>query len=245
MLKTKTLPTPTMMKKDFATSRLDKFGVMPEAFLKEFNTKDASVRRYLLNSFTLFASISPEQQHQILNDLIQAEILNLAKKSQNYIQNKIIEVLKTFGIVKSMQPSEIADYYYRYYLMTGFIPEDVTADYLSKIIDFILGVEIAKMILSMSFIQQQRLFEIQGNYSNQVILFYRYIKPIRRKLIADKVIKRDKRGEHYYAIPLLTESEKLDYVFELFNMDKILYLGSSAKNFTFDKEYIYNQERGE
>ncbi len=233
------------MKKDFATKRLDRFGVMPDAFLEEFNTKDASVRRYLLNSFTLFASISPEQQHQIVNDLIQAEVLNLAKKSQTYIQNKIIEFLSPFGIAKSIQPSEVADYYYRYYLMTGVIPEDVTADYLSNLIDFILGVEIAKMILSMSFIQQQRLFEIQANYSTQVILFYRYIKPIRRKFISDKIIKRDKRGDHYYSSPPLTESEKLDYVFELFNMDKLLYLGSSAKNFTFDREYIYSTDRAE
>lgn len=233
------------MKKDFAKKRLDRFGVMPDAFLEEFNTKDASVRRYLLNSFTLFASISPEQQHQIVNDLIQAEVLNLAKKSQSYIQNKIVEFLSPFGIAKSIQPSEIADYYYRYYLMTGVIPEDVTADYLSNLIDFILGIEIAKMILSMSFIQQQRLFEIQANYSTQVILFYRYIKPIRRKFLTDKIIKRDKRGDHYYARPPLAESEKLDYVFELFNMDKLLYLGSSAKNFTFDKEYIFSQERAE
>ncbi|WP_242031821.1 hypothetical protein [Microcoleus sp. FACHB-672] len=227
------------MNKDFSNRRLDRFGVIPYSFLEEFRSKDASTRRYLLNSMTLFASISPEQQHQILNDLIQSELMNLAEQSKKYLHQNVKVVLKRMFIEKPLSEKEIAEYYYKYYTITGVIPEEVTNEYLNILVNFILGIEMSKLLFLMSFVEQQRFFELQENYSAQVVLFYRYIKPIRSKLIKEKIVNRDIIGNYYYNRPWVNEHELLDYIFDLFDLDKIIYLGNCAKVFTFEKEYIY------
>jgi hypothetical protein len=227
------------MSQNFPKKRLDKFGVSPSSFIEEFQKKDPSTRRYLLNSLTLFASISPEQQHQILNDLIQSEIMILAGKTQKHIQANVQSILTQLGLERSLNEKEIADCYYRYYLLTGFIPEEVTSNYLKILINFILGIELARLLFSMSFVEQQRFFELQGNYSTQVVLFYRYIRPIRNKMIKENLISRDVAGNHYYTKPIFKENELMDYVFDLFNLEKILYLGSCSSKIIFDKDYVY------
>ncbi len=227
------------MAKDFSKKRSDRFGISPQSFLEDFRGKDPSTRRYLLNTMTLFASISPEQQHQILNDLIQSELFILAEKTEKYMYDNIKIILSKFGIDKKLNKKDIAEYYYRYYLITGAIPEKLTAEFLKILVNFVLGIEIAKMIFLMSFVEQQRFFEIQGNYSTQVILFYRYIRPIRAKLIKEKVINRDLIGHYYYNRPWVGEHEVLDYIFDLFSLEKVVFLGSCAQNFTFENDYIY------
>ncbi|WP_044170058.1 hypothetical protein [Kamptonema formosum] len=227
------------MDQDFPNQRLDRFGVIPYTFLEDFRSKDPSTRRYLLNSMTLFASISSEQQHQILNDLIQSELLNLAAQSKKYLQDRIADAFNKFCISKNLGENEIAEYCYSYYVSSGILPDNMTADSLKKLGDFILGIELLKSIFLMSFVEQQRFFELQGNYSSQAVLFYRYIKPIRSKLIKEKVVNRDIIGNYYYSRPWVKEMELVDYIFELFNLESILYLGQTAKNLTFEKEYIY------
>jgi hypothetical protein len=227
------------MNQDFPNQQLDRFGVIPYTFLEDFRSKDPSTRRYLLNSMTLFASISPEQQHQILNDLIQSELLNLAEQSKKYLQERITAAFNKFCIGKILGEKEIAEYCYNYYLSSGIIPDEMTAESLNKLGDFILGLELLKCIFLMSFVEQQRFFELQGNYSSQAVLFYRYIRPIRSKLIKEKVVNRDIIGNYYYSRPWVNERELVDYILELFNLESILYLGQTAKKLTFEKEYIY------
>lgn len=231
------------MTQQFKHKRFDKGRVIPESFLTEFRTKDPSTRRYLLNSMTLFACISPEQQHQALNDLIQSELISLAEKSKNYLYDRVMSVLKKFGIEQLLSDRELAECYYQYYLLTGLIPENLTAEYLNNIINFILGVEAIKLIFSMSFIEQQRFFEIQGRYATQVMLFYRYIKPIRDKLLHEQILTRDIAGSYYYTQASLTEDKLLDCIFETFKLETILNLGELTKDLAFDKEYIYNSSK--
>ncbi len=233
------------MNQDFANQRLDRFGVIPYTFLEDFRSKDPSTRRYLLNSMTLFASISPEQQHQILNDLIQSELINLAEQSKKYLHERIAAAFNKFCISQNLGEKDLAEYYYKYYVISGVIPDGITSESLNKLGDFILGLELVKLIFLMSFVEQQRFFELQGNYSSQAVLFYRYIRPIRSKLIKEKIVNRDIIGNYYYSKPWLNESELLDYIFEVFNLETLLYLGQTAKNLTFEKEYIYkSQEPG-
>ncbi|MBK4729966.1 hypothetical protein JJD41_08830 [Oxynema sp. CENA135] len=228
------------MSRQFFRHRLDRGGILPDSFLAEFRTKDPSTRRYLLNSMTLFACISPEQQHQALNDLIQSEVLSLAEKSKHYLYDRIISTLKKFDFDRKIEDRELAEYYYRYYLLTGLIPENLTAEYLNKLVDFILGIELARLIFFMRFVEQQRFFEMQGRYALQVILFYRYIKPIRRKMVKENAVKKDIAGHYYYTKSTLTEDKLLDYIFEVFNLDRIIHLGNLSKVLMFDRDYIYN-----
>ncbi|MCT7977963.1 hypothetical protein [Laspinema olomoucense] len=227
------------MTQEFRHKRFDKGHVIPHSFLEEFRTKAPSTRRYLLNSLTLFACISPEQQHQALNDLIQSELVSLAEKTQNYLHDRIHTVLQHFGIDEAGESKRIAEYYYRYYLLTGAIPENLTTEYLTHLLNFIIGIEVIKIIFRMSFIEQQRFFEIQGRYAIQVMIFYRYIKPIRDKLIQEKLISRDVSGSYYYTKANLSEDKILDYIFEVFKLEKIETLGELAKDLQFDREYIY------
>ncbi|MBO0351709.1 hypothetical protein J0895_22035 [Phormidium pseudopriestleyi FRX01] len=227
------------MTQEFRYKRFDKGHIIPESFLEEFRTKAPSTRRYLLNSLTLFACISPEQQHQALNDLIQSELVSLAKKTQNYLHDRIHTVLKHFGIDETGESKKLVEYYYRYYLLTGTIPENLTTEYLNHLLNFIIGIEVLKIIFMMSFIEQQRFFEIQGRYAIQVMIFYRYIKPIRDKLMLEKLLYRDVTGSFYYTKVSLSEDKILDYIFEVFQLEKIESLGELAKDLQFDREYIY------
>ncbi|AFY80971.1 hypothetical protein [Oscillatoria acuminata] len=227
------------MTQEFRHKRFDKGHIIPESFLEEFRTKAPSTRRYLLNSLTLFACISPEQQHQALNDLIQSELVSLAEKTQTYLHDRIHAVLKYFDVDETGESKRIAEYYYRYYLLTGTVPENLTAEYLTHLLNFIIGIEVLKIIFMMSFIEQQRFFEIQGRYAIQVMIFYRYIKPIRDKLIHEKLIIRDVAGSFYYTKINLSEERILDYIFEAFKLEKIETLGELAKDLQFDREYIY------
>ncbi|MEB3826950.1 hypothetical protein [Phormidium sp. CCY1219] len=224
----------------FGSQRFDKGRIIPDSFLEEFRKKDPSTRRYLLNSMTLFACISPEQQHQALNDLIQSELISLAEKSKHYMYDRVISLLQKFNIEKELDDKAIAEYYYRYYLLTGLIPENLTADYLNELIGFIIGLEIIKLLFSMRFVEQQRFFEIQGRYAMQVLLFYRYIKPIRSKIMQDKILEKDVAGTYYYTKARLSEDKLFDSIFEVFKLDKILGIGNLAKDLNFDKDYIYN-----
>ncbi len=227
------------MTQEFRHKRFDKGHIIPESFLEEFRAKAPSTRRYLLNSLTLFACISPEQQHQALNDLIQSELLSLAQKTQTYLHDRIHLALNHFGVDEAGESKRIAEYYYRYYLLTGTVPENLTAEYLTHLLNFIVGIEVIKIIFKMSFIEQQRFFEIQGRYAVQVMIFYRYIKPARDKLIQEKLVNRDVSGSYYYTKRGLSEEKILDYIFEVFKLENIENLGELAKDLQFDREYIY------
>lgn len=229
-----------LMSRNFEKRRLDAARVMPDAFLAEFCNKDAGTRRFLLNALTLFATVSAEQQHQAINDLIQTEISILADRSQTFLKRRVQENLKRFQIEKELNEDEIREYYYRYYMITGLIPERLTPDYLNVLLRFIIGVEIIKMMFSMSCMAQQRFFELQGKYSTQAMLFYRYIKPIRAKLFHEKVLNRDTSGNYYYLSPKLEAYEVMDFIFDIFNLEQILYLGDYADKLSFESDYIYH-----
>lgn len=231
----------TRMSRNFANHRLDAAQVMPDSFLKEFGEKDASTRRFLLNVLTLFAAISPEQQHQAINDLIQFEIVILSERSRDFLRRRVQSILDRFHLTKDLSENDIREYYYRYYILTGTIPERLTPDYLNFLMKFIVGVELILMMFSMSFMEQQRLFELQGKYSTQALLFYRYIRPIREKLAREKIVTRDPSGHHYYRRPKLDHSEMMDFVFEVFDLDRIAYLGEYAEKLSFEKDYIQGQ----
>lgn len=228
------------MSRNFAKRRLDLARVMPEKFLAEFRTKDASTRRFLLNALTLFATVSPEQQHQAINDLIQSELVVLADKSQKFLERRVREILSRFHIAKTLSERETQEYYYRYYMLTGVIPEKLTPDCLNLLLRFVVGTETIKMLFRMSFMEQQRFFELQGKYSTQAMLFYRYIKPIRAKLFREEVLKRDASGNHYYRHLTLEDEEILDYVFDIFELDRVLYLGDFAERLVFEPDYIFS-----
>ncbi|GAB4352980.1 MAG: hypothetical protein Fur0042_21620 [Cyanophyceae cyanobacterium] len=230
------------MSRDFAKRRLEVAQVVPEAFLAEFCQRDAGTRRFLLNALTLFAAISPEQQHQAINDLIQSEIFLLAEKSLQFLQRRVKDVLYPFHIAKELEDDDIREYYYRYYMQTGQIPERLTPEYLNVMLKFIVGVELLKTLFRMSFMEQQRFFEIQGKYSTQALLFYRYIKPIRRKLARERVTSRDPSGTHYYQHPKLDEAELMDYIFDIFDLETIVHLGEFSEKLSFESDYIYAKE---
>ncbi|MEM9245119.1 MAG: hypothetical protein AAGA67_05190 [Cyanobacteria bacterium P01_F01_bin.153] len=227
------------MSRKFGERRLDGARVLPQPFLDEFETRDASTRRFVLNALTLFATISPEQQHQALNDLIQQEIAILSERSRKFLHRRVKNILEPFHIEKAIEDADVREYYYRYYMLTGIIPERPTPDYLNMLLTFIVGVELIQMIFRMSFMEQQRFFELQGKYSTQAMLFYRYIKPTRAKLADEKRLNRDPAGNHYYRRPKLTTAEALDFIFETFDLEAITYLGNFSEKLVFEFNYIY------
>ncbi len=227
------------MSRKFGERRLDGAKVLPTHFLDEFETRDASTRRFVLNALTLFATISPEQQHQALNDLIQREISILSERSRKFLHRRVKDILKPFHIDKEIKDADVREYYYRYYMLTGIIPERPTPDYLNMLLTFIVGVEIIQMIFRMSFMEQQRFFELQGKYSTQAMLFYRYIKPTRAKLATEKRLNRDPAGNHYYRRPKLSTAEALDFIFEIFDLEAITYIGNFSEKLAFEFDYIY------
>lgn len=101
------------MSRNFANRRLDLARIMPESFLEEFGQKDAGTRRFLLNALTLFAAISPEQQHQAINDLIQFEIIILSDRSREFLRRRVQGLLKRFYLQKNLGENDIREYYYR------------------------------------------------------------------------------------------------------------------------------------
>lgn len=229
------------MSRNFANRRLDIARIMPESFLEEFGQKDASTRRFLLNALTLFAAISAEQQHQAINDLIQFEIVILSDRSREFLRRRVQSILHRFHLEKDLTEHDIREYYYRYYILTGTIPERLTPDYLNFLMKFIVGIELIIMIFCMSFMEQQRFFELQGKYSTQALLFYHYIRPIRDKLVRERIVTRDSSGNHYYRRPLLDGSEVMDFVFEVFDLDRIAALGEYAEKLAFERDYIHSR----
>jgi hypothetical protein len=228
------------MSRNFANRRLDLARIMPDSFLEEFGQKDAGTRRFLLNALTLFAAISPEQQHQAINDLIQFEIIILSDRSREFLRRRVQGLLKRFYLQKNLGENDIREYYYRYYILTGTIPERLTPDYLNFLMKFIVGIELIIMIFCMSFMEQQRFFELQGKYSTQALLFYHYIRPIRDKLVRERVVTRDPSGNHYYRRPTLDHSEVMDFVFDVFDLDRIVALGEYAEKLAFERDYIHS-----
>ena len=230
------------MSREFAKRRLEVAQVIPASFVTEFCQRDSGTRRFLLNALTLFAAISPEQQHQAINDLIQSEIFLLAEKSIQFLRRRVKEVLAPFKIAKEMGDEDIREYYYRYYMQTGRIPERLTPEYLNLMLKFIVGVEILRTTFQMSFMEQQRFFEIQGKYSTQALLFYRYIKPIRNKLMRERVTSRDPSGMHYYQHPNLDHEDLIGYIFDVFDLETIIQLGEFSENLAFEPDYIYSAQ---
>ena len=116
----------------------------------------------------------------------------------------------------------------------------------SSVLCYILGFEILKMLLSMSWSQHERLTELQVNKED---FTRRYIAPIQQAhqqhLI---VVPRDEkkffaRREHYIQSPEIESEQLVDLTIETFTADKIIETGFSLlrhpNTIHFDFDYVY------
>lgn len=219
-------------------------------------------RRYVLSLCHLLCAATPVMQADFLDDYT-ANGLVARKLEHRDTQDRVKEYLKKFQINTELNDSILRSYIRQFYIHSA---QDVSRQperYLesalrlvlsteerTNVFNYILGFEVVKMIFKMSWLQHERLYQIQNN---QYYFFNTYIKPIQyahkiNRIVTPtpKIIFFEKR-DYFVQKPDLKDKKLIELVMATFITDVVTNLGLSIiRNpdyLVFDYEYIFHPEQ--
>jgi hypothetical protein len=119
----------------------------------------------------------------------------------------------------------------------------------NNIFNYILGFELLKLLFQMSWLQHERLYQLQ---KNQEDFIKKYIRPIQIAHKANKIVvpegkeKFFAKRDFFIKKPNIRQKKLIELVMATFTTDVMIHLGFSIirdQNFlVFDYEYIFQPE---
>ncbi len=219
-------------------------------------------RRYVLSLCHLLCAATPGMQADFLDDYT-ANGLVSRKLEHRDTQDRVKEHLKKFHISTELNDSVLRSYIRQFYIHSAQDVRRQPERYLesalrlvlnteerTNVFNYILGFEVIKIIFKMSWLQHERLYQIQ---KNQYYFFKVYIKPIQHTHIINGIVTPtpkklffDKR-DYFVHKPDLKEKKLLELAIATFTTDIVTNLGFSIiRNIdylVFDYEYIFDLEQ--
>ncbi|HAG83895.1 MAG TPA: hypothetical protein DCL61_22785 [Cyanobacteria bacterium UBA12227] len=212
----------------------------------------------------LVCKVSTEEQAkftQFLDDYV-ANYLAFKILRDSLLQQLINNYLSKFCLNKSITKPILKSYikqYYKHLVQDLHTEPDLYLEFVlklihnseerSKLFAYILGCEIIKMMFQMSWLQHERLYQLQ---KNQEGFINSYIKPIQyaHRLHAIIVPKDERvffaKRDYFIKRPKIAEPKLIELVMYSFTQDTITNLGlliiRNLNFFVFDYEYIFNAE---
>lgn len=218
-------------------------------------------RRYILLLCHLLCVASPEKQAEFL-DIYTADGLVSRKLQDRDTQQRVKEYLKDFYIKTELDEAILRGYIRQFYIhssqQVNRKPElyfksvfqlILSTEEQNNLFSYILGFEILKLIFQMSWLQQERLYQLQKNQEDFIRL---YIKPIQMAHKINGIVVPDYRKfffdkrDFFVKKPKLKPKKMVELVMATFTTDVVSNLGFSImrdqKFLAFDYEYIFQPE---
>ncbi|HEY9795334.1 MAG TPA: cobyrinic acid a,c-diamide synthase [Leptolyngbyaceae cyanobacterium] len=218
-------------------------------------------RRYILLLCHLLCVASPEKQAEFL-DSYTADGLVSRKLQDRDTQHQVKEYLKDFYIEKELDEPVLRGYIRQFYIhssqQVNRKPEIyfqsvfqliLNTEKQNNIFSYILGFEILKLMFKMSWLQHERLYQLQKNQEDFIRL---YIKPIQTAHKINGIVVPDYRKiffdkrEFFVKKPHIKPKKLIELVMATFTTDVVSNLGflimRDPKFLAFDYEYIFQPE---
>ena len=218
-------------------------------------------RRHVLLLCHLLCVSPPEKQAEFLDNYT-ADGLVLRKFKDRETQRRIQDNLKHFHLKTNLDEFIFRSYIKQFYIHSSKQISRNSELYFqlvfrllldpeqeNNIFYYILGFELLKMMFKMSWLQHERLYQLQKNQENFVKL---YIKPIQATHEINGIVVPE--GRHRFFArrtffvkkPLIRARKLVELVMVTFTTDIAINLGFSIicdRNFLkFDYEYIFQPE---
>lgn len=220
-------------------------------------------RRYVLSLCHLMCAATPEMQAEFLDEYTANGLVSKRLRDRD-TQQRFQEYIKAFNLNVELTESTLRNYIRQFYIHSA---QDVrrkpdlylesalrlvsNTEERNNVLNYILGFELLKMMFKMSWLQHERLYQLQ---INQEEFFNTYIKPIQHTHRVNGIISpRDSRmffekRDYFVQVPKITEKKLVELVIATFTTETVTNFGFSimrhVKSLVFDYEYIFKAEQG-
>lgn len=218
-------------------------------------------RRHVLLLCHLLCVSPPEKQAEFLDNYT-ADGLVLRKFKDRETQRRIQDNLKYFHLKTNLDEVVFRSYIKQFYIHSSkHISRNhelyfqlvfrllLDPEQENNIFYYILGFELLKMMFKMSWLQHERLYQLQKNQESFVKL---YIKPIQATHEINGIVVPEGRNRFFsrraffVKKPLLKSRKLVELVMATFTTDVAINLGFSIicdrNSLKFDYEYIFQPE---
>jgi hypothetical protein len=218
-------------------------------------------RRYMLSLCHLMCAATPETQAEFMDDYT-ADGLVSRKLEDQETKQRVQQYLKEFRIKTDLSEPVLRSYIKQFYIHSAQDTRRQPDQYLesalklmssseerSNVFNYILGFELLKMMFSMSWLQQERLYRLQRNQDEFIAL---YIKPIQHAhRLNGIVIPKDEgvffaKRNYFVQQPEITSKKLIELVIATFTTAVASNFGFTiirhASSLNFDYDYIFQPE---
>ncbi|MDA0672450.1 MAG: cobyrinic acid a,c-diamide synthase [Cyanobacteria bacterium] len=240
------------------------FGSLPWAAKQWLESLPWEQRRYVLSLCHLLSASNPETQAEFLDDYT-ADGLVLRVIQDQDTRQKVSSYLRQFHIDTELTQALLRSYIRQFYIHSAQDARQQPDLYLesalrlmistqerSSVFSYVLGFELIKLIFTMSWSQQERLYRLQ---ISQEEFIRTYIRPIQHThRINGIIVPKDEgqffaRRDYYVQKPDLQGKRLVELVMATFTAEVVGNLGfgiiRTPNAFQFDYDYIYASEPGE
>jgi hypothetical protein len=218
-------------------------------------------RRHVLLLCHLICVSTPEKQAEFL-DTYTADGLISRKFQDRDTQRRVKEYLQWFSIKTELNDLDLRNYIKQFYIhsthhttkgpelyLKSIFQLVLSTEEQNNIFNYILGFELLKLLFQMSWLQHERLYQLQ---KNQEDFIKKYIRPIQIAHKANKIVvpegkeKFFAKRDFFIKKPNIRQKKLIELVMATFTTDVMIHLGFSIirdQNFlVFDYEYIFQPE---
>lgn len=237
------------------------------AVKKWANTLPSDQRKHIMSLCYLMCATSPEIQAELtgfLDDYVADSLVEEILQDRIRLQ-LVTKYLRKFCIEKELNPLVLNSYIEQFCIHSAQTLQKEPELYLEFVLrlihspeerhnlfNYILGCEVIKMMFQMSWLQHERLYQLQ---KNQECFIRSYIKPIQysHRINGIVVPKNENvffaKRDYYIKQPNISDKKLIELVLSTFTHQIILNLGFSISCnldfLTFDYDYIYSNEEPE
>jgi hypothetical protein len=218
-------------------------------------------RRYVLSLCHILCAAPSEVQAEFLDEYTADGLVSRLIEDRDTRQ-KVKYYLEQFHIETPLTESLLRGYIRQFYIHCAQDMQRQPEQYLEVAVrligsseesnnafNYTLGFELLKMMFTMSWIQQERLYRIQRNQDE---FLNKYIKPIRfAHQINGIVVPKDKKKffakrDYYVQMPKISRKKLTELVMVTFRAETVTEFGFSVirhpNYLQFNYEYIYTPE---
>ncbi|MEQ9672147.1 cobyrinic acid a,c-diamide synthase [Coleofasciculus sp. G2-EDA-02] len=234
------------------------------AVKKWANTLPSDQRKHIMSLCYLMCATSPEIQAELtdfLDDYVADSLVEQILQDRIRLQ-LVTKYLREFCIEKELTPLVLNSYVEQFCIHSAQTLQKKPELYLEFVLrlihsaeerhdlfNYILGCEVLKMMFQMSWLQHERLYQLQ---KNQESFIRTYIKPIQHAhRINGIVVPKNEnlffaKRDYYIKQPNIPEKKLVELVVSTFAHRIVINLGFSIgcnlDFLAFDYEYIYSNE---
>jgi hypothetical protein len=216
-------------------------------------------RRYMLSLCHLLCAASPQDQAQFLDDFTADGIIAKILVDHD-TKEQMKRHLERFRISSTFDESLLRTYIRQFYIHSAQDMHRQPQQYLQsalqlvikkqeqdKVLNYILGFEVLKMLFQMSWEQHEKLYQLQINQDD---FYNRYIKPIQyTHRINSLVTPKDEKvffakRDYYIQIPQIPSRRLVTLIMATFSTESAIDFGFAISRndqyLIFDFDYIFS-----